>query len=281
MSLARDSRQAAKRGCRGRVRAAALLALVAAAPNAFLAGQARAAGGPTIAAAPPVPIAVTLNGNTYTDQLDSVTENLGPSASCPGSGEFWVVSLIAGDQVTLKGTSLAPAAQLWVDIFPAGTTDADLPTTQPLVSDPLGSLSLTATKTGIYPILIGTSDQCGASDGPFNFAVFAVHKAVITLAHVKQLTRQGTLVADVEAPDGTPITSPRLRLRLLASYSHSPGAAATEHLLATATPLSGAATFSFTLPIATAGTTIHLEVLGSGVGYQPIAPVSATVKVAR
>lgn len=227
-----------------------------------------------------MPIAVTLEGNTTSDPLDTASENLGPGADCPGAGEFWVVSLIAGDQVTLKGTSLAPAAQLYVDIFPAGTTDADLASVQPLLSDPLGSVSLSATKTGVYPILIGTSDQCGASDGPFNFAVFVVHKAVIKLPRLRQVARQGTLTVSVEAPDGTAITNAHLRLRLLGSYPSSRGAAATEHLLATATPVSGTALFSFALPRATAGTSISLEVTTSGVDYQPVAPVSQTVRVA-
>src|SRR5579871_5652137 len=147
--------RASARGCR-RVRWPRLLPTLAAvlAGALALAAGGGATGGATIADAPSLPPAATMIGNTSSDPVSTIGLNLGPGPACPGDGEFWSLSLIAGDQVTLKGTALPPAAQMFVDIFPPGTTDADVAATKPLLSDPLVSVELTAASTGTYPVLI-------------------------------------------------------------------------------------------------------------------------------
>src|SRR5579884_3620343 len=155
--------------------------LAAMSVSVWFSDEATAVGGAAIAGAPTAKVATTLDGNTSSDDVNRAGAELGPGPVCPGDGEFWLASLTRGDRVTIKGSGLAPAAQMYVDIFPPGTTDGNLSEAKPLVSAPLVMLELTAPDSGVYPILIGTSPQCGGVDGPFNFALFVVHEALLQL----------------------------------------------------------------------------------------------------
>lgn len=263
-----------------------------AATSAFLATLAAAAvvaassvastggGGTTIAAASPVPVATTLNGNTSSDEVSTATANLGPSAGCPGNGEFWTMALVDGDAVTIKGTGLAPAAETWIDVFPAGTKDSTVSGTAPIVSSALVSAELIATKTGDYPIFIGESPQCGGVDGPFNFAVFVTHKALVTLTHLKQIGQSGTFSVNVLTPDHKPVTAPALHLKLYGVYKASRHAKTGPHLLGSASPSGGKAAFTYHLPAAIAGGTVKLQVKATGTDYAPIPAVTGSFRVA-
>ena len=237
-------------------------------------------GGATIASGPAVPNAATLNGNTSTDDLSTATANLGPTTGCPGNGEFWNMSLIDGDAVTLKGVGLAPSAGMYVDIFPAGTKDATLAGTAPVVSAALVTVQIVATKSGVYPIMIGNSPQCGGADGPFNFAILVTHKAVVTLPHLKQIGQAGTFSANVETPDGKPITAPALHLKLYGVFKSSKHAKAAPHLLGSASPSGGKAAFAYKLPASAEGTTVEFQVKGTGIEYAPVLAVTGSFRVA-
>lgn len=237
-------------------------------------------GGVTIAAGPAVPNATTLNGNTSTDDLSAATENLGPSPGCPGNGEFWNLSLVDGDAVTLKGTGLAPSAGTYVDIFPAGTKDATLAGTAPIASAALVTLEIVATKSGVYPILIGNSPQCGGADGPFNFAIQITHKAVVSLPHLKQVGQTGTFSATVATPDGKPITAPALHLKLYGVFKSSKHAKAGPHLLGSASPSGGKAAFAYKLPASAEGSRVEFQVKGTGIEYAPVLAVTGSFRVA-
>jgi hypothetical protein len=246
---------------------------------AVLAGGAQGAGGgSTISAAPPVPLAFTVSGNTSSDAVTNTGGNLGPGAQCPGDGEFWIASLVEGDEVTLKGAALAPSVQMYVDVYAPGTSDATVATAKPLVSAPLVSTGFTATRSGAYPILVGTSPACGGADGPFNLAVYATHKAMIVLPRAASIAHTGTLNVKVESPDGKPISSPHLHLTLYGTYRASSHAGARRRRLGTGTPGGGTVVFSYRLPATESGP-VKLEVVGAGAGYQPLAPVTGTVAV--
>lgn len=248
-----------------------MLACAAAAMPAAAEG---AGGGASIAAAPDAPLGVTLNGNTSSDDVANVPASLGPGASCPGDGEFWVLSLTQGDELRVEGTGLAPAAQIWLDLFEPGTTDQTLGSAAPVLSKPLGDASVTVARSGKYPVLIGTSAGCGGVDGPFHFAALVVHQAVVSLPALSSLRRAGTVTAHVGSPDRRPITDPRLVLTLRASYR---AAGATRRVvLGRAAATGGAAAFQYRLP-ASAGGRVTLTLTAHGAAYRPVRPATRTV----
>ncbi len=260
-----------------------LVVLAAVAATTVLSASAVAStggGGATIASGPAVPNATTLNGNTSSDDLSAATENLGPTGSCPGNGEFWNMSLVDGDAVTLKGSGLAPSAGMYVDVFPAGTKDFTLAGTAPVATAELVTLQIVATKSGVYPIMIGNSPQCGGADGPFNFAILITHKAVVTLPHLKQIVQAGTFSANVKTPDGKPITAPALHLKLYGVFKSSKHAATGPHLLGTATPSGGKAAFTYKLPAGVKGSSVEFQVKGTGIEYAPVLAVTGSFRVA-
>ena len=142
------------------------------------------------------------------------------------------------------------------------------------------SVQIVATKSGVYPIMIGDSTQCGGANGPFNFAILITHKAVVTLPHLKQLAQTGTFSANVSTPDGKPITAPALHLKLYGVFKSSKHAKAGPHLLASASPSGGKAAFAYKLPARVKGSTVELQVKGTGIEYAPILAVTGSFRVA-
>jgi hypothetical protein len=262
-------------GARSRLRRLAILLVGALAVAFAIAGVALGDGSPTIAGASPVPLGSTLIGNTSSDPVSTVIVPFGSGAGCTGAGEFWTVKLLAGDEVTIAGASLSPAAGMYVDLFPAGTSDADVAGAKPLLSEPLVTATTDITASGTYPVLIGQSAACGGADGPFHFAITVVHKAVVALPAARKLGQTGTLTAKVMTTDKQPINDFHLHLSLYAIY---PGSKK-QHLLGTATASAGTAVFSYKLPASTAGKSVTIEVKASGADYQPIAPATGTFKV--
>jgi hypothetical protein len=249
------------------------LAVVVAAPAAH------AGGGASIAAAPDAAPGITLSGNTSSDDVAQLSSGLGPGGSCPGDGELWLLSLTKGDVLRLQGTALAPAAQMWLDLYPPGTTDETLGSAKPVLSGALGDATTTAPQSGKYPLLIGTSADCGGADGPFHFAALVTHEALVSLPHLRALARTGTLSARVVAPDGRPITDPRLVLTLEATYRR--GGATRRVVLGRAAAAGGSAAFAYRLPAAVAAGAVTLTVRAKGAAYRPVRPATARLRLAR
>jgi hypothetical protein len=259
---------------RSRIVVALLASFVLAGPVA----AASSSGGASIASAPAAPPATTLNGNTSSDDVETVDVSLGPGTACPGDGEFWLLSLTKGDELRLEGAVLAPAAQIYVDVFEPGTTDQSLATTKPLLSDALGDSVLKADRSGKYPVLIGTSSTCGGADGPFHFAALVTHEAIVSLPHVRTVGPAGTFVARVVTPDAQPITDARLHLVLEATYT--PRAGAPRKLFtASMTAVDGHTAFPYRLPASARGGEVELRLTAKGAGYQPVRAVRDTVAI--
>jgi hypothetical protein len=234
-------------------------------------------GGVSIAGAPDVTPWVTLNGNTSSDEVTQVSSGLGPGGSCPGDGEFWVVTLTKGDVLRLQGAGLAPAAQMWLDLYPPGTTDETLASASPVLSRPLGDATTTAARSGKYPVLIGTSADCGGTDGPFHFAALVTHEALVSLPRPHALTRTGTVSARVTTPDGQPLTDPHLVLTLQATYRH--GGATRAVVLGRAAAVGGSAAFAYRLPGSVPPGEVTLTVRAKGAAYRPIRAATARVRL--
>ena len=267
-----------------------VLAAVAVA-TAVAASGALAAGGTSIATAPIVQFGVQEFGNTASDALgaDNNLPTPGNDFGClysgwlDGSGvEFWMLNLISGDQVLVKGNQVAPANNLTVEVLPRGTTDVTVTNqTQTLVNNDLQDANtFTAPSTGSYPLVIGGGCPDGSTaDGPFSFVVTVLHKALLFLQPEASVRLAGHLQAVVRTPDGHPITDKTLKLTVYGIWKNVSYAPATSHKLETTSPVGGIARFNFNLPRALVNKPILLRVTGSGASYQPIRGVTLSVHV--
>jgi len=114
-----------------------------------------------IASAPVLRPGVEVSGDTSTDET--------------GDGS---ISLVAGDQVLIKGTAVSPAHHFGIGFFPAGTTDRNLGKAIAVVSSfpRRGPIRFTARSSGTHVFVIGPTCY-NATDGPYRFVVTVRHKA--------------------------------------------------------------------------------------------------------
>jgi len=250
---------------------------------AICAGVAGAAGGgDTIATAPVVPAGAPQSGNT-----SSFTD------TCQNGFEFWMLQLKQGDLV--KITWNAPPAVDALALFPTGTSDAAHDgclyasdwsqwTVSPVLSDSNETPATTRLSqsvvpaNGNYPLLF--LDTTGTQNaGAYTFTAVVLHGASVSLPHVSAIPGNGTLTADVRAPDHSPISDSSLKLTLKGYWSTVAGSPPSAHKLATATPSNGTAQFDYRLPPRLWRKKIRLQITGGGSSYQAVTSQKESVKV--
>ncbi len=145
-------------------------ALVVSAASLVLAANARADGS-SIATAATIVLGQRETGNTGTTPYE-----YSPGSCGPETGQYWLLSLNAGEQVTIDwGSSEDYVTGL--DIWPAGTTDSTIAIGGRAAWASIGGngqqqTEFTATTAGVYPIVF--DDSCG-QPGPFQFTATVDH----------------------------------------------------------------------------------------------------------
>jgi hypothetical protein len=251
--------------------------------TALVATAALASGGTSISGAPPIRIGVEETTNTQTDATVAGTDG-SEKTGCWKDFTYWRLQLTAGDQVSMKGRANGASGFL-VGVFPAGTTDANIRTTEAIAQGKVpnsGPLRFTAGSTGTYPVTVGPNCHDG-EDGEFVFTVTVEHSAakarvLAVLDPVARLPLAGVVTAAVRAPNKAPIHDPNLVLKLYGTWKDASGRPG-EHLLGTSTAKLGAARFAYRLPSSLRGTVVRLRVGGGGGDYQPATSRTLVVTV--
>jgi hypothetical protein len=103
-------------------------------------------GGPTVATARPIVLNDTVAAGFWT----------------PSDSEYWKVPLEKGDtfEITLSNDYTQCAERAYMQLFPAGVTEASIGTTAPLAKEEQ-SLKYVATSTGTLILAIGSANPCG------------------------------------------------------------------------------------------------------------------------
>jgi hypothetical protein len=218
-----------------------------------------AAGGETIATAPPVTSRQQHIGNTSLVQ-ERGTCFLGNSFF----SEYWRVRLTAGDFLTVNFAITEINVDFTVSLYPNGTTDSSLGGERPLVSETVGTngkgrFTFRAARTGTHPLRFAS---CGGfQTGPFEFTALVKHRAQLSLPPRRSIDRAGTVAVHVRTPDGRPITDRALRVTLRGTWG---GKART---LGQTSPNRGVASFKLNLPAPVAGSAIELRAVAAGRDY--------------
>lgn len=249
--------------------------------TSMMSGSAFAGGSPTIGNPPKAinaPLALPgkqQSGNTASDQMASTRGVCGGS-----SEEYWVLPLQVGDKAVLQGTEIAPASGICVDIFPDGTTDANIANAVPFVEGihlDQGA-TFTARKLGSYVVAVGRGSN--GSDGPFTFIVTTYHKALVSLPPLrKKIARVGRINVKVRQVNGIQITDPFLHLKLYGIWKNKPSKPASFHLLASRAPINGLVSFAYHLPKKLEGKRIRIRVIGHSKHYQPVLSATRSVRI--
>jgi hypothetical protein len=267
---------------------AATLACLALVVSIVAASSALAAGSPTIGTPPFVtPFAgagMQASGNTATDQMNSVR------GVCGGpSEEYWILPIYQGDKVVLQGTETPPASGICADIFPPGTTNANIAQAVPVVEVPLTQgVTFTASQEGRYILAIGRG--AGGSDGPFTCTIDNYTKLLVSFVGLKsKIPASGQIAAQAYAADGRPLNGSWIQFRLYGIWKNDQYKPESSHLLATATPKKGQVSLAYRLPKKLRGKRIGLTITGRvdlsqmypGAKYQPITSGIRTVRVKK
>jgi hypothetical protein len=244
-------------------------------------GSVFAEGSPTIGN-PPKTIKAPLalpgkqqSGNTASDQM-AFTRGV-----CGGSSEeYWVLPVQAGDKVVLQGAEIAPASGICVDIFPNGTTDANIANAVPVVEGIHLDQGATFTSRQPSSYVVAVGRGLNGNDGPFTFIVTTYHKALVSLPSLrKKIARVGRITAIVRGPTGMSITDPFLHLGLYGIWRNTPSKPASSHLLATRAPINGFVSFAYRLPKKLRGKLIRIRIIGHAKHYQPVSSAIRSVRV--
>lgn len=235
---------------------------------------ASAAGSPSIANAPLVQPGVQQFGDTSCCKAGGDPRNY--SGQDLSHREFWKLPLRSGDRVTLNWQSVA-ADGVRIALFTPATTDFNYDDRNKVIVVARGSIpnkgqvSFTATRTGHWPLSVGTHWQSETSG--YDFTVSVKHVARLQLAPVTSVSRSGSVKLTVRAPDGSPISATALKLRLEGFWAKR------WHPLATRSPKAGKASFPLRLAPALRGTTIKLRVRAAGPSYLPAKSQTLAVRV--
>ena len=164
----RDRHQHGLRGTPGWRRAASLSAVLAAVVLACTALPCASwAAGGTIATSTFVTIGQAERGDSGT-----VSYEYSPGSCGPETGQYWRLTLLAGDQIAIQWGSTSNYVT-GLDIWPAGTTDSTIAVGGRAAWDSIGphgseSTTFTATNSGTYVLVF--DDSCGRA-GPYEFTV--------------------------------------------------------------------------------------------------------------
>jgi hypothetical protein len=229
-----------------------------------LAGGAAAGGGTTIKSAPTIVFGAQTFGNTAS----------APAAQYgPWIAEWWMVPLIAGDQLTLKfenssATSGTFRADMWdksIDDFNVSnahqTIESDMP------QNGHAELVWNAPSTGLYPLEFAACDSAnpcgGIHPGAYDFTATVQHSARLAVAP-GSIARTGWFLVHARYPDGTDI--PRaLGATLYGTW------AGKWHRLGSAAVVNGVIRIHYSLPLVLKGKLLRLRIAAGGPSFKGIA----------
>jgi hypothetical protein len=125
---------------------------------ALTAGPASAVtGATTIAAAPELVLG-------QTDASGWVNQPLGAT----NGGEFWEVSMTAGETLSIDTTDVDDCGEFNVDFYAPGTTDANFPAAAAAATLGAGAVSFTAPSSGVWIVFV-TEDGCGNTTVSYDY----------------------------------------------------------------------------------------------------------------
>jgi hypothetical protein len=218
-----------------------LLALLAPA-HAF------AAGGKSIATAPPVTYGQQEFGNTAEDQY--LEESCGFEIAAWRS--YWNLPVTAGDLLTIdwegtRGTE--------IKLVPVGTTDYTLFQVDPVVSEELPSsgrsqVQYTVPLSGVMPLYFRTCTYSWDTPGPYNFIVTAQHSLSIGLASQTNIQTNSVISGSARLASGAPVPD-GMSFTLTAAWPDG-------NASYTAASVGGGLSFQLALPESTEGQAVAL-----------------------
>ncbi len=240
---------------------------------------------PIAAAAPSVPGSGTIAAasvitlNTPEFGNSALGPDAPPNTGPVWNGQYWLVPLTTGDRAQIVVTLLSNSSNFAVGVWPPGTTDETISSTSPVATGGV-NMTFTPAVTGTYVVLIGTqSGAWGDQDGPFSFAVTALHQAFAYLPPRLTIAPHGHVVVLVRYMDGTPVTGSALRLRLVGVWKDTSYVPASRHTLGVAPVVSGRAVFTFHLPPRLRGSAIRIFVQGGAAGWLAVTSRASLVHV--
>jgi hypothetical protein len=154
-----------------------------------------------------------------------------------------------------------------MNLFQVGTTDYNEPDQTPLAQENVNSnfkaeATYAATQTGVLPLEFFSDTGCGNPPAPYDFTVSVVHALVVSLSPVGSAPN-GTAIVEVHNPDGAALSGPPLVASLQISGKGVPWTT-----IASATPVNGIATMSYTVPSPLVGKRVRFRGVAQGPGYQ-------------
>jgi hypothetical protein len=217
-----------------------------------------AAGGSSISEAPVVLPDTTYNGDT--SQL--TPDNDG------SYWEFWKVSLLNGDKVILDWKDDGDTSNFFA--FWGPTANDYNFHTDPTVYDyqtgdgPQSHEFVFSVKrgNGTYPFAFFTEGSCltcvYTTPGPYHFVLYIRHAIELNLRPLTTVSRNGKIIATVQAGDGSPMSNGDVKVALWGFWSKK------WHRIASATPANGRLSYKLHLPRALRGEQIRLVARASG-----------------
>lgn len=227
-------------------------------------GIANAEGGTSIAGA----TAVSYGTHEFGDTANGGAGQPGCDASSGNSmRSWWALQVAAGDQVTVDwGTQ---STDMYLNIFPTGTTDYNFPSTSTVVTQQVNSnykneATYTSGTAGTLPLEFKTDSGCGDAPAPYDFVAAVSHGVVLTLPTGQTtIPQSGSILTTVNEPDGTPIGDQNVLVTLQVKSNDNQWVA-----LGSARPNAGSASIAYTFPSSLAGQTVDLRASSSGAGFQ-------------
>lgn len=162
-----------------------------------LVSVALAGGGKAIDPAPPVPFGQQVFGDT--SQGTEIEDEM---------REYWKLSLIAGDRLTIKFKQGAPGYGVsQLRVYLRGTDDFNLSKAEyhySLVSsNGFGQLDYDVPASGTYPLVVLADYKRG---GAYDFTATVKHRVRLS-SETKSIPRRGVFKAAARFPDGASVTS--------------------------------------------------------------------------
>ncbi|MGC8499466.1 MAG: hypothetical protein ACP5OV_08255 [Acidimicrobiales bacterium] len=235
-----------------------------------------AAAAPSVPGSGTIATASVITLNTPEFGNSALGPDAPPNTGPVMNGQYWLVPLTAGDRVQIVVTLLFSSSNFAVGVWPPGTTDETISSTSTVVNGGVNT-TFTAPVSGTYVVLIGS--QLGYQDGPFSFAVTALHQAFAYLPPSLTTAPRGHVVVLVRYLDGTPVSVPALRLSLIGVWKDASYVPASRHTLGVDSVVRGRATFTFSLPPRLRGSTIRIFAQGEAVGWVAVHSRAAVVHV--
>jgi hypothetical protein len=207
-------------------------------------------------------------GIAPTAQLGESQSGTTVGGACGGNGlvsSFWLLPLRLGDSVTISA-DLGPNTRL--DVFPVGTTDADVDQTPALARAGAGSTGQAKTtflnrREGDEPMRIATSCDPAAA-GPYTFEVDVQHQIRVAIPRLSSVRRTGTLRVRVRFLDDDPVSDSSLSVRA----EVRPHGSRSWLVVAQAAPKHGVAKITLNIPARLKQRQVRLRAVAAGPDYR-------------